>query len=337
MPDLTAEQRKNIRTALRVAKRKGASPKEQKALVEAMGVESAYRDLNYGDRDSLGILQQRNNGAWGAAKESVATDVGQFLAVARAKNATGKYGSAGDLAQAVQVSGFPDRYDQRSGEAEAILAQYGGGRTPARRVKAPGAATTTETTTTPGTDNSALRRQLVGQFLAQGGIKNSSAVLGLAAQYGQAADVPGVTTTQRVKAPAQASPSTRTSASGKPKKLNIKELFWNGQQATNWDEGSFRPRGYVAGHSDHVHVSGGPNTSVYLGKLAQSMGLRVSDNPYFDPVERVHAEGSYHYKTGRTKSGKTAGEAIDVSGDPEKMALFARRVAKLIRQGGGRA
>ena len=319
MPELTAEQRKNIRTALRVAKRKGASPKEQKALVEAMGVESAYRDLNYGDRDSLGILQQRNNGAWGAAKESVATDVGQFLDVARRQNATGKYGSAGDLAQAVQVSAFGGRYQQRSGEAESILAQYGGGgSTPAQRVR-PAAAT--QTTTTPGTDNSALRRQLVGQFLAQGGIKNPNAVLALAGQYGQAADVPGTTTTTKVKAPAQASPSTRTSGKSGSKVL---ELIYNDggkgygiKGGKTVDAPSFYSDVW-AGHVDHVHVAAGRKTVVALGKLAQEMGLRVGENSHFGGVDPVHSENSYHYKD----------EAIDVSGDPALMKRFARAVSQ---------
>ena len=79
MAELTAEQRANIKKALKVAKAKGATRREQKALVEAMGVESNYRHLPYGDRDSTGILQQRDNGAWGKPGESVETDVAQLL------------------------------------------------------------------------------------------------------------------------------------------------------------------------------------------------------------------------------------------------------------------
>jgi murein DD-endopeptidase MepM/ murein hydrolase activator NlpD len=53
----------------------------------------------------------------------------------------------------------------------------------------------TQTTTIPGVDNSLLRRQLVGQFLQQGGVNNPQAVLSLAGAYAQAKDVPGTTTT----------------------------------------------------------------------------------------------------------------------------------------------
>jgi hypothetical protein len=73
------------------------------------------------------------------------------------------------------------------------------------------------------------------------------------------------------------------------------------------------------GHKDHVHIATGRKQVVWLGKLAQSMGLHVGENPHFGGVNPVHAPNSYHYK----------GEAIDVSGDPRKMAAFARRVEQI--------
>jgi hypothetical protein len=84
-------------------------------------------------------------------------------------------------------------------------------------------------------------------------------------------------------------------------------------------------------HAGHVHVAAGPNTIVALGKLAQSMGLTVGSNIYFTghPETSGHVSDSYHYRTGKTKSGKVAGEAIDVSGDPHKQNLFAARVQSL--------
>lgn len=87
-----------------------------------------------------------------------------------------------------------------------------------------------------------------------------------------------------------------------------------------------------AGHANHVHVAAGPNTIVALGKLAQSMGLTVGENVYFtgkQPGAGVHAGQSYHYRSGKTKSGKLADEAIDVSGDPAKMNVYAQRVQAL--------
>lgn len=63
---------------------------------------------------------------------------------------------------------------------------------------------------------------------------------------------------------------------------------------------------------------------VYIGKQAEKkFGLHVGENPAFDTVEPVHTEGSYHYRT----DAKGRGEAIDVSGSPEKMLAFDQWVA----------
>ncbi len=124
------EQLQVARQALRAARKFGATPREQKALISAGLVESTlqhekYSQVGSGDRDSVGFLQQRPSQGWGPAGESVATDTRQFLEAAR--RARGVKGSAGKLAQAVQRSGYPDRYDQRGGDAEAILRRAGGG------------------------------------------------------------------------------------------------------------------------------------------------------------------------------------------------------------------
>ena len=79
--------------------------------------------------------------------------------------------------------------------------------------------------------------------------------------------------------------------------------------------------GVWAGHANHVHVAAGPKTVVALGRLAQSMGLHVGQNPHFGGVDKVHVPGSYHYK----------GEAIDVSGDPRAMDAFSRAVERYNR------
>jgi hypothetical protein len=72
------------------------------------------------------------------------------------------------------------------------------------------------------------------------------------------------------------------------------------------------------GHKNHVHLAAGPKTVVRLGKIAQSMGLHVGENPAFGGVHPVHAPHSYHYKN----------EAIDVSGEPTLMNKFSRYVER---------
>lgn len=120
---LDAEQRRVAQTVLREARRKGLKPhsREVLAALETILVEANGRDVSHGDRDSEGAFQQRPSQGWGPASEDVATDARQFFDAARKAN-TGR-GSAGQLAQRVQRSAFPDRYDQRKGDARSILRQ----------------------------------------------------------------------------------------------------------------------------------------------------------------------------------------------------------------------
>jgi hypothetical protein len=237
--------------------------------------------------------------------------------------------TGGDYAAALSIynSGRPDAYKDPAfagGQTYNYVKTILGGAKPKQpKVKAPARrqGTQTTTTTTPGTDNSGLRRQLVSQFLQHGGVTNPNAVLALAGQYGQAADVPGTTTSTtatRVRAPS-AGPSRSTGGSGS----RVLELIYNdggrgyGIKNGQTVDGASVYGAVWAGHADHVHVAAGPKTVVRLGRLAQSMGLHVGENPHFGGVDPVHVPGSYHYK----------GEAVDVSGDPAKMKAFARRVA----------
>lgn len=113
----------------RVLNRLNASPRVRKAAYEAAIVESGVRNLNYGDRDSLGVFQQRPSQGWGSPAQVTDPEYAatQFVERAIRANATGRYRSAGQLAQAVQRSAFPGRYDEQSAEAERILAGLGGG------------------------------------------------------------------------------------------------------------------------------------------------------------------------------------------------------------------
>lgn len=115
----TPEQRQNIAIALRESRRD--SPRVRQALLEAMSVESTFRNLNYGDRDSRGVLQQRRQ-FYPHSGQNVGYDIAQFLQRARqADRQIGRGASAGQLAQAVQRSAFPGRYDQHAQEASKLL------------------------------------------------------------------------------------------------------------------------------------------------------------------------------------------------------------------------
>lgn len=111
-----------IRLALAQARRMAASFKVALALIEAGIVESGLRNLNYGDRDSLGFLQQRPSQGW-LHPMNISYAAWDFLR--RAIPIQGRYGTAGMLAQAVQRSAFPARYDQQQARALGILHAYG--------------------------------------------------------------------------------------------------------------------------------------------------------------------------------------------------------------------
>jgi hypothetical protein len=104
-------------------------------------------------------------------------------------------------------------------------------------------------------------------------------------------------------------------SSGSPNK--IYELFYDPQGG--WKMGSKLAQP-IGGHGGHVHVAADGRRIKWIGKQAQKMGLRVGENKSFSGSTPTggHATNSYHYKN----------EAIDVSGDSQKMADFTRWVRR---------
>jgi hypothetical protein len=95
------------------------------AAFEAAIVESGVHNLDWGDRDSLGLFQQRESQGWGPPSETLhpPTALTKFLEriVPLAREYPGL--SSGQLAQLVQGSGHPERYDQVKGQAQALIAR----------------------------------------------------------------------------------------------------------------------------------------------------------------------------------------------------------------------
>jgi len=157
------EQQGTIATARRRSARD--SRRTQLALLEALGVEANYGSPEQGDRDSEGPLQQRPSQGWGPAAETDAQDIDQFLARARKAESQGFKGTPGQLAQSIQRSAFPGRYDKRADEASGLLGgrvpPHTGGATadPLEAAGAPGAA--------GGADRDALRQQFASALIAK--------------------------------------------------------------------------------------------------------------------------------------------------------------------------
>ncbi len=121
----TAEQLANAQTIVAVAvQRKLPKRAAVLALATAM-VESGLRNLNYGDRDSLGLFQQRPSQGWGSPEQILnpVYAAGKFYdhLVAVPGWQTMPPGVA---EQEVQRSGFPDRYAPREPAAAALTEKY---------------------------------------------------------------------------------------------------------------------------------------------------------------------------------------------------------------------
>jgi NlpC/P60 family protein len=101
-------------------------PRRAAVLAVATGmVESGLRNLDYGDRDSLGVFQQRPSQGWGT-REQILNPVyatGKFLDALIALPGWDTM-APGRAEQAVQRSGFPDRYAPREPAAAAIVDRF---------------------------------------------------------------------------------------------------------------------------------------------------------------------------------------------------------------------
>ena len=120
--ELTPEQADNVEAIAAVARERGLG---RRAVVIALATaqqESRLRNLDYGDRDSLGLFQQRPSQGWGTPEQ--VTDpgyaAGEFYE--RLVLVPGwRTDRLTDVAQAVQRSGYPELYQQWEPMARALV------------------------------------------------------------------------------------------------------------------------------------------------------------------------------------------------------------------------
>ena len=106
---------------LATAQQYGANATEQLALMEAGLVESGMANLNYGDRDSQGVFQERPSQGW--------TNVTNIpdATIQMLQHFNTSLTDAGAMAQSGERSAYPAKYDAIEPEAMALLQQAGGG------------------------------------------------------------------------------------------------------------------------------------------------------------------------------------------------------------------
>jgi cell wall-associated NlpC family hydrolase len=127
VPGVTAEQLGNAATIVAVGKQMGVPEPGWVVAIAAALQESGLRNLHYGDRDSLGLFQQRPSMGWGTP-EQITTPTYAASKFFEHLLATSNWQamSVNDAAQAVQSSGFPNAYAQHEETARAVVAAVSG-------------------------------------------------------------------------------------------------------------------------------------------------------------------------------------------------------------------
>lgn len=135
--DLDAEQIGHVRTIIDVGRSRGVSDRGISIALATAMVESWIRNLDWGDRDSLGLFQQRPSQGWGEEAEvrDTARAAAVFFGGPRDPNGHETRGlldipgwesmAFGDAAQAVQLSAYPERYGPWEAQATSWVAAYG--------------------------------------------------------------------------------------------------------------------------------------------------------------------------------------------------------------------
>lgn len=134
---LNAPQAENAGMIIRIGHELGVSDRGIAIALATAMVESGLRNLEWGDRDSLGLFQQRPSTGWGTAAQILDRDrsIRAFYGGQADPNGTVTRGlldipgweSMGfaDAAQSVQISAYPDRYSAWEAAAYEWIALHG--------------------------------------------------------------------------------------------------------------------------------------------------------------------------------------------------------------------
>ena len=126
---LARDQLDNAQTIVRVGVSRGIPERGLVIAIATALQESHLRNLNYGDRDSVGLFQQRPSSGWGTVAELTdpPTSAGKFYA-ALLEVPRWRSMSVTDAAQAVQRSAFPNAYAKWESLATTLVGQMTSGR-----------------------------------------------------------------------------------------------------------------------------------------------------------------------------------------------------------------
>jgi hypothetical protein len=110
-----------------LAQQRGLPPRATTIAIATAFQESKIHNIDYGDRDSVGLFQQRPSQGWGTSAQlrDPHYAIGEFYdALVKVDGYQGM--DINDAAQLVQRSGFPEAYAQHEGYARALASALRG-------------------------------------------------------------------------------------------------------------------------------------------------------------------------------------------------------------------
>jgi hypothetical protein len=125
--DLDTEQAENATTIAAIAVRRGLPARAVSIAIATAFQESKLRNISHGDRDSIGLFQQRPSQGWGTREQIM----DPFHSTNAFYDALTKIHGYQDMriteaAQAVQRSGFPEAYEEHAAGARALASALTG-------------------------------------------------------------------------------------------------------------------------------------------------------------------------------------------------------------------
>jgi hypothetical protein len=125
--DLDTEQAENASTIAAVAVRRGLPARAASIALATAYQESKLRNLDHGDRDSLGLFQQRPSQGWGTAAQIQDPYYSANKFYDELQKVDGYQGMRiTEAAQKVQRSGFPEAYEDHAADGRALASALTG-------------------------------------------------------------------------------------------------------------------------------------------------------------------------------------------------------------------
>jgi hypothetical protein len=125
--DLSTEQAENAAVIAAVGVSRGFPARAVSIALATAFQESKLRNLNHGDRDSLGLFQQRPSQGWGTRRQITDPDYAANKFYDELRKVDGyQTMRITEAAQKVQRSGYPEAYEDHASDARALASALTG-------------------------------------------------------------------------------------------------------------------------------------------------------------------------------------------------------------------